>query len=691
MLQYHLAKMTAPLHVLTMTHYTTLDHLPDLTLTQMVLASNLVFEPYSVPSLGWDRMAGVSGNNAFASLHAIYKFTAVQGATYDLFSTSFFDPFLLRIYDRHGKTIVANDEQDDGPPINLPSAGGSYMQDVIYNWVAPYSGTYFVDASWNQSSFFRYYSLSIYENLDTANDPFYGAVGTNIGHPKPMAHDLTDDPLIDAMTTGYKWQLDATRVIDFSISSGFSGEYWVNPAEVSASLKAALGTFSALANVEFNDLGHFADPSLAAQAGSEINLSLDSEWAFFSDSSQWAQAFFPSPGNAQWPYEGAAGDVYLNINSAANTLPSYAPGSTGWFLLLHELGHSLGLKHPHDDGGNGRPTFTHIGFEALDIDWATIMSYNDDAFDNLVQWDPATPMVLDALALQYLYGPNTRTHAGDTLHALTASGFYTTLWDASGIDTLDVSAQKEGWTIYLPDFSLSELVPTLVGLASPSADLDKLVPETIVWLLGDFENVRGSPFDDLIFANGLDNAIDGGAGIDTVVWNEARDQYTLERSGQAWWVQHNATDTRDRLVNVERLSFDDHVVALDLAGHAGTVAKTLGAVFGPASVHVRDHVGIGLHYLDVHAYSPQSLMQFAIEAQLGPTASHEQVVNLLYTHVVGHAPTEQVRQSFVHLLDSGAHTVASLGLMAADTDLNVDNINLVGLAQTGLAYQPFVG
>jgi hypothetical protein len=42
-------------------------------------------------------------------------------------------------------------------------------------------------------------------------------------------------------------------------------------------------------------------------------------------------------------------------------------------------------------------------------------------------------------------------------------------------------------------------------------------------------------------------------------------------------------------------------------------------------------------------------------------------------------------------LDNRTHTVASLGVLAADTDLNKANINLVGLAQTGLEYSPFTG
>jgi hypothetical protein len=84
-------------------------------------------------------------------------------------------------------------------------------------------------------------------------------------------------------------------------------------------------------------------------------------------------------------------------------------------------------------------------------------------------------------------------------------------------------------------------------------------------------------------------------------------------------------------------------------------------------------------------------MQLAIDEQLGRFASHEKVVNLLYTQVVGQAPSAEVRQSFVSLLDSKVHSVGSLGVLAANTDINRSNIDLVGLAQTGLAYLPFEG
>lgn len=675
-----------------MPNYTTLDYLPDLTKLQMVKAGSLSFKPHSVPSVGWDRVADVYGTNANALLHSVYKFTAVKGATYDLFSTSYFDPYLLRIFDLNGNTMVANDEKDDGADIYLSAADANFAQDVIYNWVAPYSGTYFVEASWNQGNYYKYYSLSIYEDKDTAVAPVNVVVGQNTGNPTTSTQSLSGDAVIDAMTTGYQWALDGTRTLDFSISSGFGGEYWNNPAEVADNLKAALGTFSQLANVKFNYLGQFADPGQAALAGSEINLSLDSEGLFFASSSVWARAFFPSPAQSQSPYVGAAGDVYLNINSQGNTLPSYEPGSAGWFLLLHELGHSVGLKHPHDNGGNGRPTLSDIGFATLDIDLATIMSYNDEAFANLVQWDPSTPMVLDALALQHLYGPNTSTNAGDTVHRLAANNFYATLWDASGTDTLDVQSEKEGWTIYLPDVVLTSSVGTHVGLATPSADLNKQVPGTIMWLLGDMENVRGSAWDDVIYTSALPNQIQTGQGLDTVVWPKAQDQYRITPTATGWAVQDTAENAAtDRLEGVERLTFSDHSLALDLTGHAGSVAKILGAVFGPAAVNNQAFVGIGLYYLDTLKLSAPALMQLAIDARLGAKANHDQVVTLLYTQVVGQEPSAQVKQSYVNLLDTRQETVASLGMLAADLAINKTNINLVGLAQTGLAYLPFEG
>ncbi len=129
---------------------------------------------------------------------------------------------------------------------------------------------------------------------------------------------------------------------------------------------------------------------------------------------------------------------------------------------------------------------------------------------------------------------------------------------------------------------------------------------------------------------------------------------------------------------------------MDLSGNAGTVAKILGAVFGPAEVANDVYAGIGLHYMD-GGMTYESLMQLALDARLGAGASHPAVVDLLYTNVVGVPPADADRAYFVDLLDSRAFTVPGLGVYAADYFMNMDNINLVGLAEQGLEYVPYLG
>ena len=71
---------------------------------------------------------------------------------------------------------------------------------------------------------------------------------------------------------------------------------------------------------------------------------------------------------------------------------------------------------------------------------------------------------------------------------------------------------------------------------------------------------------------------------------------------------------------MERLAFSDLSLAFDLGGHAGTTARILGAVFGPASVGNAVYAGIGLKLLG-EGMSTEALMQLALE-QLGLGPCH---------------------------------------------------------------------
>lgn len=188
-----------------------------------------------------------------------------------------------------------------------------------------------------------------------------------------------------------------------------------------------------------------------------------------------------------------------------------------------------------------------------------------------------------------------------------------------------------------------------------------------------------------------DDKIAGGDGIDTAVWRGNAKQYQIAPTTAGWTVHSLATDEgTDVLEGVERLQFKDVRLALDLNANAGMVAKTLGAVFGKSAIANKDYAGIGLHFVDDLHFNYSDLMQLAINARLGENPSSNQVVDLLYTNVVGQAPDAITRKSFADLLDNHTFTVADLGVLAAETDINKANINLIGLIQTGWEYLAYL-
>ena len=160
----------------------------------------------------------------------------------------------------------------------------------------------------------------------------------------------------------------------------------------------------------------------------------------------------------------------------------------------------------------------------------------------------------------------------------------------------------------------------------------------------------------------------------------------LERLDAGWVLEDTAgAEGRDLLYDVERLEFADLQWALDLDGNAGTTVKILGAVFGPAAVDNDLYVGIGLGLLDAGMSYPE-LMQLALDARLGAGASNADVVNLLYFNVAGALPDLPTRLYYEGLIGGGGYSQASLGVMAAETELNRINVDLVGLSDLGFAY-----
>ncbi|MCO4757797.1 MAG: hypothetical protein KC477_07220 [Oceanospirillaceae bacterium] len=185
----------------------------------------------------------------------------------------------------------------------------------------------------------------------------------------------------------------------------------------------------------------------------------------------------------------------------------------------------------------------------------------------------------------------------------------------------------------------------------------------------------------------LSEQFSGGEGVDLISYAGNWADYQLSVSSNGFELV-NTSNVTDTLQGIDRLQFADKSIALDvLDGNAGITAKILGAIFGSEAISNPNYMGIGLKYLD-SGWSYENLMNLAINAKLGEGASHDEIVELLFTNVVGTSPTQQQSEFYIGLLESGTHTSASLGVLAADTSINQSNIDLVGLSQAGIEFTP---
>ena len=183
---------------------------------------------------------------------------------------------------------------------------------------------------------------------------------------------------------------------------------------------------------------------------------------------------------------------------------------------------------------------------------------------------------------------------------------------------------------------------------------------------------------------------DGGLGLDTVVYSGPIERYTINKSGNRYVVSEpTGSDDTDNLVNIERLQFSNGKVALDVeTGNAGEAAKLIGALLGPTYVKDKALAGIVINLLD-QKYTSDTIAKLGIATPMflgmAGSSSNTDFVKQVFTNVVGRAPTPSESSTYVNMLDAGT-SQSALALMAAQTDLNVARINLVGLIQHGLEF-----
>jgi serralysin len=385
----------------------------------------------------------------------------------------------------------------------------------------------------------------------------------------------------------------------------------------------------------------------------------------------YAQGYDQHRGFAYYPAsDPSAGDIWFSPD-----LQYYHPGiDVGWphpyQLILHEIGHALGLKHPFE----GSPTLPQ---DVEDLRHSVMSYYGDYSFD------PTTPMVLDVLAIQAMYGANHDTRSGDTVYTYDESRpYHEAIWDGGGNDTIRYVGSRAAM-IDLNDGHSSRIGRELHSVEATSTNL---IYDNI-WIAygASIENAQGGGGNDLLIGNSGNNRLDGSDGLDTAIYASAHSAYTVTADGGNFTLA--GPDGTDSLANVERVQFGDgYNLALDIGGDGGMAYRLYQAAFHRAP----DLPGLGyhIHDLDNGVALPVIAAHFIESPEFQATygdVDNQQYITLLYRNVL-HRDPEPAGMQF-HL-DEFAHGESRAGMLTHFSESPENQANVIGQIGQGMLFIP---
>ena len=411
--------------------------------------------------------------------------------------------------------------------------------------------------------------------------------GNYIGELLPLGTNpdgsrfITGNRNVDATLIGSKWgTLNLTYSFPTSGSNYNGSGYDTNGVSLyhidlgtqqQAAAQASFAQLSAATGLTFTQI----TDTDTVHANIRISQSADNDVAS-------AYGNFPSD------TRGLSGDIWFGRTSQ----PYYdlaVKGTWGYATMMHEIGHTMGLKHGHQDYTNSDLSFyfggaPRYGTQSLTPDrdgqaWS-LMTYTPapgtGGFAGEKINQPQTYMQYDLAALQYMYGANYTTNAGDSVYtfsqttgemfingvgqgAPSGNKIFLTVWDGGGNDTIDASNYSNGITVDLRPGEFSTFDQSQLANSLAYQGLTSLAPGNIAMSLlynndtrSLIENVKGGAGNDVLVGNVANNILDGGAGSDAVIFtNTTGVTVTLNDTGADVIVSHDGeTDTLRNIENI---------------------------------------------------------------------------------------------------------------------------------------------
>jgi hypothetical protein len=304
-------------------------------------------------------------------------------------------------------------------------------------------------------------------------------------------------------------------------------------------VRQALATWAAVANITFQEVA----------AGGDIELGTNDQ----------GQA---SSGYAYLP-DGRNYTTSLYTNNLDRYNFSFADGDFGISVLIHEIGHTLGLKHPgnyNSTGGEIDGPFLPAATDNIDY---SQMSYNVGSGFKLNGNYGITPMLYDIQAMQYLYGANMSYHTGADTYSFGKDAALQCIWDAGGTDTFDFSACTGATLINLNAGTFSSTAPGYYNISiAYNVTIERAIAGSggsTIYANAAGNEIIGGAGNDVIYEGAGNDLITGNGGSDTVVFSKSLASYSLFGTLGSLNVSGDGVDI---LQGISRLQFSDTSIQL---------------------------------------------------------------------------------------------------------------------------------